>query len=74
MLHKIKKAMKYPATVLTIAAIVTIILLGLVFGMRSMGDEMLPMLFPSGLSTHNMAKLFAFIALKAFWGIGSAKT
>ncbi len=51
--------------------LVTIILLGLVFGMRSMGDEMLPMLFPRGLSTHNMSKLFAFLALKAFWGVGS---
>jgi hypothetical protein len=51
--------------------LVTIILLGLVFGMRSMGDEMLPMLFPRGLSTHNMTKLFAFLALNAFWGIGS---
>jgi hypothetical protein len=51
--------------------LVTIILLGIVLGMRSMGDELLPLLFPLGLSTHNMTKLFAFIAIKGVWGIGS---
>ena len=31
----------------------------------------MPMLFPLGLGTHNMSKLFGYLALSAVWGVVS---
>jgi hypothetical protein len=49
--------------------IVTLILLAGVFAMRWLGDEVLPALFPRGLSTHSMPKLVAFLGAEAFWSV-----
>jgi hypothetical protein len=51
--------------------VVTMILLACVFGLRPMGDVILPLLFPRGLSTHSMPKLFAYLAASGFWSLFS---
>jgi hypothetical protein len=50
---------------------VTILLLGVVFGLRPLGDMLLRFAFPLGFSTHSMAELFAFLGANAFWGVMS---
>ena len=51
--------------------LVTMILLACVFGLRPIGDLILPLLFPRGLSTHSMPKLFAYLAASGFWSLVS---
>jgi hypothetical protein len=51
--------------------LVTMILLACVLGLRPMGDLLLPLLFPRGLSTHSMPKLFAYLAASGFWSLVS---
>jgi hypothetical protein len=49
--------------------LVTLILLATVFGLRWLGDMVLPALFPRGLTTHSMPKLMAFLGAEAFWSV-----
>src|SRR5207249_11407052 len=41
--------------------LVTMLLLAIVLGLRPLGDEIIPMIFPKGLRTHSMAKLFGYL-------------
>jgi hypothetical protein len=49
--------------------LLTVALIGVLLGMRFIGDQVIPMIFPRGLSTHNMAKLFGFLGAEAFWSV-----
>jgi hypothetical protein len=51
--------------------LVTIIVVGCVLALRPVGDLVLPMLFPRGLTTHSMPKLFAYLGASAFWSLFS---
>jgi hypothetical protein len=51
--------------------LVTVIMLGIVFGLRPLGDIILPLIFPRGVGTHSMSKLFGYLGAQAFWGIFS---
>ena len=51
--------------------VVTMLLLACVLGLRPLGDLILPLLFPRGLTTHSMPKLFAYLATSAFWSLFS---
>jgi hypothetical protein len=51
--------------------VTTLFLLAVVLGIRASGTIVLPYLFPRGLSTHSIPKLFAFFGASAFWGIAS---
>jgi len=47
--------------------IVTVILMGIILALYNSGDPLIHAIFPRGLTTHNMAKLFGFLATWAFW-------
>jgi hypothetical protein len=49
--------------------LVTLLLLGAVWGVSFLGDLVLPELFPRGLTTHSMAKLFGYLGVQAVWKI-----
>jgi hypothetical protein len=47
--------------------IVAVILMGIILALYNSGDMLISAIFPKGLTTHNMAKLFGFLAAWAFW-------
>jgi pSer/pThr/pTyr-binding forkhead associated (FHA) protein len=47
--------------------IVTVILMGIILALYNSGDRLIDAIFPRGLATHNMAKMFGFLAAWAFW-------
>jgi len=49
----------------------TLVVLAFLIAFRFAGDGLIPELFPRGLSTHNMAKLFGYLATSAFWSVVS---
>ncbi len=51
--------------------LVTVILLGAVLVLRGLGDTLLPMLFPRGLTTHSVSKMLAMFGAQAFWSLAS---
>ncbi len=51
--------------------IVTLFVLGVLVAVRALGDEVIPALFPRGLSTHSMSKLLMMLGIKAVWGVAS---
>jgi FHA domain len=51
--------------------LVTLIVVALLFVLGAVGDGLLEGLFPRGLTTHSMSKLFGYLAIKAFWGIAN---
>jgi hypothetical protein len=51
--------------------LVTLILLGAVFGFRGLGDLVIGAAFPRGLLSHSMGEMFAYIGANAFWGFAS---
>ncbi len=51
--------------------LVATLLLAFVLGLRPLGDELLPRIFPKGLTTHSMAELFAYLGAQAFWALFS---
>jgi hypothetical protein len=48
--------------------LVTLIVVAVLVVLGAMGDGLLEGLFPRGLATHSMSKLFGYLAIKAFWG------
>jgi hypothetical protein len=44
----------------------TIVLAG-VMGLRALGDPVISAVFPRGLTTHNMAKMFGYLGACSFW-------
>jgi len=65
-LQVVPSILKVPLEYLT-----TLILLAAVLGLRTLGDPLINMVLPRGIATHNMAKLFAYLAAQAFWGLTS---
>ena len=51
--------------------LVTMVVVGVVMALRPLGDAVLPLVFPKGLSTHSMPKLFAYLGASAFWSLAS---
>jgi len=51
--------------------LVTLCLLGAVLGVRWLGDLLVRGLFPRGLATHSMSRLFEYFAAEAFWALAS---
>lgn len=47
--------------------IVTTILMGVIIALYNSGETLIGSIFPRGLTTHNMAKMFGFLAAWAFW-------
>ncbi len=47
--------------------LVTVLVLAGVMGLRALGGPLIESVFPRGLTTHSMAKMFAFIGAWAFW-------
>jgi FHA domain len=47
--------------------ILTIILMGIITALYNSGDLLIGNIFPKGLRTHNMAKMFGFLGAWAFW-------
>jgi hypothetical protein len=47
--------------------IVAVILMGIILALYNSGDPLIAAIFPKGLRTHNMAKLFGFFGAKSFW-------
>ncbi|HWQ91279.1 MAG TPA: hypothetical protein VN673_06390, partial [Clostridia bacterium] len=47
--------------------LVAVVLLGMVFGLKTVGDMVIPMIFPKGLTTKSMAEMAALLATQAFW-------
>jgi pSer/pThr/pTyr-binding forkhead associated (FHA) protein len=47
--------------------IVTVILMGVILALYNSGDSLIHAIFPKGLTTHNMAKLFGFLGAWSFW-------
>src|SRR5205823_1012541 len=41
--------------------LLTMLMLAIVLGLRPLGDEVIPIIFPKGLRTHSMAKLFGYL-------------
>jgi len=48
--------------------LVTLIVVAVLILLGAVGDGVLEGLFPRGLATHSMSKLFGYLAIKAFWG------
>ncbi|HSU57417.1 MAG TPA: FHA domain-containing protein [Candidatus Dormibacteraeota bacterium] len=51
--------------------LITVTLLGIVLALRPLGDVIIPIVFPRGLTTHSMAKLFGYLGAEAFWSLFS---
>jgi FHA domain len=51
--------------------LVAVVVLGCVFGIRTLGDVAIEALFPKGLATHSITKLLEMFAAQAFWGLVS---
>ncbi len=51
--------------------LVTLIVVAVLVVLGAMGDGLLEGLFPRGLTTHSMSKLFGYLAIKAFWGVAN---
>jgi FHA domain len=47
--------------------IVAVILMAIVLALDHSGDPLIHAIFPRGLTTHNMAKMFGFLGAKSFW-------
>jgi hypothetical protein len=47
--------------------IVAVVVMGIVLALYNSGDMLIGSIFPRGLTTHNMTKLFGFLAAWAFW-------
>jgi hypothetical protein len=47
--------------------IVTVILMGIILALYNSGDTIIDKIFPRGLTTHNMAKMFGYLGAKSFW-------
>jgi hypothetical protein len=62
--HIIPAIMKVPLEYL-----VTLALLAAMFAMRFFGDELIPLIFPKGIGTHQMHRLIGFLAAHAVWAV-----
>jgi hypothetical protein len=51
--------------------LVTLIVVAVLVVLGAVGDGLLEGLFPRGLTTRSMNKLFGYLAIKAFWGIAN---
>ena len=51
--------------------LVTLIVVAVLVILGAMGDGLVEGLFPRGLTTHSMSKLFGYLAVKAFWGVAN---
>ncbi len=49
--------------------IIALIVLAAVFALRAGGDWAIQLMFPRGLTTHNMTKLVGYLGAQAFWGV-----
>jgi hypothetical protein len=49
----------------------TLVMLACLIAFHTLGQSLLPQLFPKGLSTHNMVKLFGYLATSAIWSVFS---
>lgn len=47
--------------------LLAVIVLAVVMALRALGDPLIHSVFPRGLTTHNMAKMFGFLAAKGLW-------
>jgi hypothetical protein len=47
--------------------LVTVILMGIILALYNSGDPLIHAIFPRGLTTHNMAKMFGYLGAKSFW-------
>src|ERR1044071_3097712 len=47
--------------------ILTVIVLAAIMGLRALGEPMIAAVFPRGLTTHSMAKLFAYLGATGLW-------
>jgi hypothetical protein len=47
--------------------LVTLLVLGAVFGFRALGEFLVSILFPEGFSTHSMGALFGMLGAQVFW-------
>ena len=55
-----------------LGALVTVVLLGAVFGARALGDLVMAMFFGAGtMLTHSMTVLFAMFSMRVFWSFVS---
>jgi hypothetical protein len=48
--------------------LVTLVVVAVLVVLGGVGDSVLEGLFPRGLATHSMSKLFGYLGIKAFWG------
>ena len=51
--------------------LVTLVLLAILVVLRGLGDTLLPMLFPRGLTTHSVPKMLAMFGAQSFWSLAS---
>ena len=47
--------------------LVTVVLMGIILALYNLGDPLIHAIFPRGLTTHNMAKMFGYLGAQAFW-------
>jgi len=47
--------------------LITVVVLALVMGIRASGEPLISSVFPRGLTTHSMPKLFAYLGVEGFW-------
>ncbi len=51
--------------------LVTVVVLALVMGIRALGEPLISSVFPRGLTTHSMPKLFAYLGAEGFWKLAA---
>jgi len=51
--------------------LVTVVVLAMVMGIRALGEPLISSVFPRGLTTHSMPKLFAYLGAEAFWKLAA---
>jgi hypothetical protein len=47
--------------------LLTVILLAAIMGLRALGEPVISAVFPRGLTTHSMAKMFGYLGAWSFW-------
>jgi hypothetical protein len=47
--------------------LVTVVLMAVILGLYNSGDDVIGAIFPRGLTTHRMDRLFGYLACKAIW-------
>jgi hypothetical protein len=47
--------------------LVTVVLMGVILGLYNSGDDVIGAIFPRGLTTHRMDRLFGYLGCKAIW-------